>query len=231
LTGKQDRKSASHAAPAKARRGRGILRILYWCGLSNLVLLAGVTWSWQNRPVATLTSISAARKDPAALHDRGDLPPFVFVTVAPGERKMPLPVTVIARSGDAPPEAAAEELAVTDAESDEVSFAAPEEIVDAPAPNPSPVLQRNPASGVLEIGNFKAMSFAGSAAECETIGRSMLEDAGSAADTLEVLAASGQIAAARICAANGSIIITCRRGQVTVSPRRPRPDDKCERLG
>jgi hypothetical protein len=229
LTGKQDRKSASHTAPA--RRGREVLRILYWCGLSNLALLAAVAWSLDYRPFVSIVEAFSPHEEAVVPADRGDLPPFVFVTVAPGERKMPLPVTVIARSDAAPAEAAAEELAVTDAGSEEVSFAVPEEIEDTQAPRMTPVLRRNPVTGGLEIGNFKPLSFAGGAAECEAIGRSMLEDAGSAADALEVLAASGPIAAARICAANGSVVITCRGGQITVSPRRARPDDKCERLG
>ena len=205
-----------------------MLRIAYWCGVSNLVVLAAVAWSFDYRP---LHSITEALLSQGAVADRVDLSPSAFVTVAPGERKMALPVTVIGRSDTGPAEVLAKNLAVSNAGNEVVSFAAPEGIANTEPPKMAPVLRRNPATGVLEIGNFKPLSFAGTVADCEAIGRSMLEDAGSAASALEVLAASGQVSAARICAANGSVVITCRGGQVTVSPRRARPDDKCERLG
>ena len=224
MTDKQEPAVTSRPAISLARRGREILRILYWCGVSNLVVLAAVAWSFEYRPFVSIIEAFVSHGDAAS---REDLPPFVFTTVAPGERKMTLPVTVIARSEAEPAAGVAEELALTDTGNEEVSFATPEAI----AGEATPVLRRNPSTGGLEIGNFTPQSFAGSAAECMTLGRSMIEDTGAAPGTFEVLAESGPIAAARICAANGSVVITCRGGQVTISPRRARPDDKCERLG
>jgi hypothetical protein len=200
------------------------LRILYWSGLSNLVIAAVLAWSLDYRPFVEIVEAFASQGKVA---NRADLPGFVFVTVAPGERKMALPVTVIARADAGPAEAVAEEFALTDAGNEAVSFAAAEDI----AAEATPMLRRNPSTGGLEIGNFRPQSFAGSVTECMALGRSMIEDTGAASGTLEVLAESGPIAAARICAANGSVVITCRSGQVTISPRRARPDDKCERLG
>jgi hypothetical protein len=207
-----------------ARRGRRLLRILYWTGLSNLVVAAGLAWSLDYRPFVEVVEAFASQGKAAS---RADLPPFVFVTVAPGERKMALPVTVIARLDAGHAEAATEEFALIDTDNEVVSFAAAEDI----AAEVMPVLRRSPSTGGLEIGNFKPQSFAGSATECMALGRSMIEDVGAASGTLEVLVESGPIAAARICAANGSVVITCRAGQVTISPRRARPDDKCKRSG
>ena len=224
------REPAATSLPASslARRGRKLLRILYWSGLSNLVIAAVLAWSLDYRPFVEIVEAFASQGKVA---NRGDLPGIVFVTVAPGERKMALPVTVIARSDAGPAETAKEEFALTDTGSDEVSLAAPEEVADVQAQSAPLLLHRNPATGALEIGNFRPQSFAGSVTECMALGRSMIEDTGAASGTLEVLAESGPIAAARICAANGSVVITCRGGQVTISPRRARPDDKCERLG
>ena len=75
------------------------------------------------------------------------------------------------------------------------------------------------------------MSVIGRTGDCLNLGYSMLEDTGSPQDLLEVIMASDQITIARICASNGSIMLSCRNDQITVSPRRARPDDKCERAG
>lgn len=222
-------KRNSHNIEARplAWRGREVLRILYWCGLTNVVIVAAIAWGVGIAGIEPIADrLSEQRAD-----GRGDLPPFVFVTVAPGERKMTLPVTYAALSYRAQPETAAEDAGETEMSREAVSFAAPEAIEGLEASSMAPVLQLNRQNGALEIGSFKSMSFPGGAAECVAIGRSMLEDTGSTSGKLEVLAASGPIEAARICAANGSVIISCRGGQITVSPRRARPDDKCERFG
>ena len=95
----------------------------------------------------------------------------------------------------------------------------------------APILQKDPRTGHLSIGNFKAISMAGPQDECFGIGRSMLQDVGASSQQLSVVTSSKQIAIAKICAGNGSVILTCRAGQITVSPRRQRPDDNCSASG
>ena len=95
----------------------------------------------------------------------------------------------------------------------------------------APILRKDKNTGQLEIGNFKPMSLVGDSDECLNIGYSMLGDTGSSNDLLDVLTASDEITVAKICANNGSIVISCRGDQITVSPRRSRPDDKCQRSG
>ena len=94
-----------------------------------------------------------------------------------------------------------------------------------------PILRKDKNTGQLEIGNFKPMSVTGRTGDCLNLGYAMLDDTGSSKDLLEVMMASDQITIARICASNGSIVLSCRNDQITVSPRRARPDDKCERSG
>ena len=104
---------------------------------------------------------------------------------------------------------------------------------DVPAQEPTqgqklaPVLRGLGANGQVEIGNFKSLSLAGTLADCLDFGYSMLSDAGSSKNRLEILTKSPQITISRICATNGSVVISCRGEQITVSPRRPRPDDEC----
>ena len=45
--------------------------------------------------------------------------------------------------------------------------------------------------------------------------------------TRKVLADSDAITVARICAANGSLVVTCRMDQITISPRRLKPNETC----
>ncbi len=78
------------------------------------------------------------------------------------------------------------------------------------------------------IGNFQTRAFPGDSETCDEIGQAMSKDAGGTANALQTLADSGAIKVLRICAANGSVIISCRAGHVTISPRQARPDDKCD---
>ncbi len=90
-----------------------------------------------------------------------------------------------------------------------------------------PILVKDRKSRQLVIGSFKPISLIGGSGECLEIGYSMLGDTDSADDLLEILTASEQITVAKICARNGSVVITCRNDQITISPRRPRPGDGC----
>jgi hypothetical protein len=93
----------------------------------------------------------------------------------------------------------------------------------------SPVLRKDPRTGQLTIGNFKSMTMVGNSTECLNLGYSMLGDTGTSNNMLQVLTDTDEITIARICANNGSVIISCRNEQITVSPRQSRPDDKCSR--
>jgi hypothetical protein len=108
--------------------------------------------------------------------------------------------------------------------------AAPEMAQADGAQRVAPLLRRNPQSGLLEIGNFNSVQLTGTGEDCITTGQSLLTDLGLSGDSVVSVAESDQISIARICASNGSIILSCRNDVTTISPRRPRPDDKCNRL-
>ena len=93
----------------------------------------------------------------------------------------------------------------------------------------SPLLRTNKETGNREIGNFKSMSFSGDVAACLDMGTSMLGDVKITGEKLEVLTSSALITVAKICAANGTVILSCRNDQITISSRRSRPDDSCVR--
>lgn len=95
----------------------------------------------------------------------------------------------------------------------------------------APILRKDVKTGQIEIGNFKSMTFVGDAGECLDMGYAMLGDTGTSNDMLEVMTATDAITIAKICARNGSVIISCRNDQITVSPRQSRPDDKCKAAG
>ena len=95
----------------------------------------------------------------------------------------------------------------------------------------APILRKDARTGQIEIGNFKSMTFVGDASECLDMGYAMLGDTGTSNDLLEIMTTSDAITIARICARNGSVIISCRNDQITVSPRQARPDDKCKAPG
>jgi hypothetical protein len=82
--------------------------------------------------------------------------------------------------------------------------------------------------GKLRIGNYESMTLDGTAEQCLDMGRMLLTDAGASAERLEVMARTKAITMARICAANGSVVITCRRNQITISPRQLKPNESCE---
>lgn len=109
----------------------------------------------------------------------------------------------------------------------DLALAAGASVDDSEILSAKPILRKNPQSGKLEIGNFKSLSLVGSPEDCLDFGYSLLSDAATPNDKLDVMTAADEITIARICAANGSVIITCRAGQIAVSPRKSRPDDHC----
>jgi hypothetical protein len=90
-----------------------------------------------------------------------------------------------------------------------------------------PSLYFDPASGQQVIGSFKTLSFPGDHELCTDTAQSMISDAKGDQNSLHTLADTREIKVMRICAGNGAVIITCRNNQVTISPRRSRPDDGC----
>lgn len=94
-----------------------------------------------------------------------------------------------------------------------------------------PVLRKDPTTGTISIGAYKSLTLSGRQNSCIDLGRSMLTDIGAPADKLSVVMSTFQIAIVKICANNGSVVITCRGGKIVVSPRRVRPDDNCSRAG
>lgn len=91
----------------------------------------------------------------------------------------------------------------------------------------SPVLRKSAIKGNVEIGSFTTVSLPGSSGECLETAYGLLDDAGASRDKLRVLAESPAITIARICAANGSLVVTCRMDQITISPRRLKPNESC----
>lgn len=103
------------------------------------------------------------------------------------------------------------------------------ELVDGTAVRP--VLMRDRRTRKLVVGNFTTRSFEGDQGMCFELSRKMAEDVGAPEESIEVLADTDSLTMLRFCAVNGSIVMNCRNGQVTISPRRSRPDDGCSVTG
>ncbi len=92
-----------------------------------------------------------------------------------------------------------------------------------------PILQKDAVSGLLSIGNFKTINVSGPQHSCADFAGTMLKDVGASPHNLSVEMNNVQISIYKICATNGSVVITCRSGKIVVSPRQARPDDQCVR--
>ncbi len=158
---------------------------------------------------------------------RGDLP----VTVVYPSRSEPDALIDDGRELDAPA-AQPQDLATTTIEPSTADSSSPDETqteqsADAlPEGIPAMLHARGSKPGV-EIGNFKPVTMQGGADECLAIGQSLVGSA--KGGQLDVMVSSRQITVAKICANNGTIFLTCRGGQITISPRRARPDSRCEK--
>lgn len=228
-------------APSTFRR---IFDIVLWSSISNLILLGVFVAGWNSEairsyarhwlPAAAASFAVAAEPVPAM---RPELQDNELLTRGPQRQlKGPLQFTLVPSSEpDVPqPDAAPVAVAVADdavaAEPDQGDGSGditvgPED--PAAQLSKSPVLRRGQKSGDVEIGNFATVSLPGSSAECLDTAYSLLDDAGAARDKLKVLAESKMITVARICAANGSLVVTCRMDQITISPRRMKPNETC----
>ncbi len=104
---------------------------------------------------------------------------------------------------------------------------APEAYEEVRAMAIEPILKAQTGTGKPMIGSFKAISVSGSSDSCVDLGHSMLVEAKSSKELLDVMVETDAITIAKICTKNGAIFLTCRMNQITISPRRPRPDNGC----
>lgn len=234
------------AAPCRSRR---FLDIVLWSSLTNLVLLACFFAGWnfdaikaRFLPDRVAQVLSGASEDPLAA-SRRELQDNELLTSGPQRQlKGSLQFTVISST---PPE---EPVEIASAPASDVQTDAFAVADDAPAEQDqgdgagdmtvgpedpaaqlsrSPVLHKGQKSGEVEIGSFTTVSLPGSSAECLDTAYGLLDDAGASREKLKVLAESKLITVARICASNGSLVVTCRSDQITISPRRLKPNESC----
>ena len=221
---------------------RRVLDIVLWSSLSNMVLLGAFFVGWNFEKIRTSVTQHIAGALPVATAQAGALTPVtgprgdneLFTEGPQRQLKGELRVTAVAvrmEDGAEPEGNAASEPEFDVASGAEVPQADVAAFETGPegqeAQGMSPVLRRDRRSGKLEIGNFETVSLVGDASQCLQMGYTMLEDTGAPQSSLEVLAKSRSITMARICAVNGAVIITCRSNQLTVSPRRLKPNETC----
>lgn len=211
-------------------RDRDIARIVFLSALVNSALLLFGHITLQLSGVAQLIEQSFVHSGTS-----GDLQDLVSqantsmhaklsVIQASAAGKGSLALTVVPFSAATSMETKTLEEAA-DAEVPEV-LTSQDEIRDGYVP---PILKKNRPAGSFEVGSFKSLSLTGTRDECFNMGYSMLSDADAPNEALEVVTDSEEISIAKICAPNGSVLIVCRNEQITISPRRPRPDDRCSR--
>lgn len=222
---------------------RRVLDIVLWSSLSNMVLLGVFFVGWNFEEIRTSVAaqisgalpVASAQAGPVALSKeaRGDGETFTegpqrqlkgelrLTAVAVRNENPPDLRDTVAEEPDAPAATVVEDVPETDFAAFE---AGPE---GQEAQGMSPVLRRERRSGRLEIGNFETVSLEGDSGQCLQMGYTMLDDAGAPQGSLEILAQSRSITMARICAVNGAVIITCRSNQMTISPRRLKPNESC----
>lgn len=216
-----------------------IWRIIFWSGLTNLLLLSVFLGSERIDLKSILADYPKMEEAEAWMMDRTNwtsdsetdhIPSSASGTVARGD----FSASIATKSK--PDSAASQERETLSEEAMKAStadlaLAAGASVDDSQDLSVKPILAKNPQSGKLEIGNFKSLSLVGSSEDCLDFGRALLNDAMSSNDKLDIVAAADEITIARICAANGSVMITCRAGQIAVSPRKSRPDDHCAEKG
>jgi hypothetical protein len=207
-----------------------IWRIIFWSGLTNLVLLSVFLASERFELRSIRNAYSKMVDDKAwRMGERSENSIGPVKTMGDFSTS----TTTVAKSepdsSTAERETSSEEA--MKASTVDLALAAGASVGDSEDLSVKPILAKNPQTGKLEIGNFKSLSLVGSPEDCLDFGRALLSDAMSSGDKLDIVAAAHEITIARICAVNGSIIITCRAGQIAVSPRKSRPDDHCTDKG
>jgi len=230
-------------------RPRRFLDIVLWSSLTNLMLLAFFFAGWnfdalkaRFLPPPVMQALTVTNEDPLT-DSRRALQDNELLTSGPQRQlKGPLQFTLVPSTppeqpvqatGDATADEQSETVAAVDdatAEQDQGDGAGEMTVgPEDPAAQmvKSPVLRKAQKNGDVEIGSFTTVSLPGSSSECLDTAYGLLEDAGASRDKLKVLAESKLITVARICAANGSLVVTCRSDQITISPRRLKPNESC----
>lgn len=187
--------------------------ILALAALFQLVLLAAFLAGW------VMQDELQARVHPEAAQSQPAPPPPGTAAVSKGD----MAASVVQMSAPPPPPA------VTELTTGSLAPEAPD-IVSGPEEEGTATvgaLLTMDGAGKLRIGNYEPVTLEGSAEQCLGMGRMLLTDAGAREDELEVMARSKAITVARICAVNGSVVITCRRNQITISPRQLKPNESC----
>ena len=222
-------------------RSRGILDIVFWSSLTNVTLLACFVAGWNfdvikryvmNEPMPA--SVSSQLDDQMA-ESRSELADNELLTRGlQRQLKGSLQFTVVPSSAPAVLEdTPTSEFASVDAEASEQDQGDGFGDVTVGPEDPagqltrSPVLRKSKTKGEIEIGSFTTVSLPGSSADCLDTAYGLLDAAGASRDKLKVLADSNAITVARICADNGSLVVTCRMDQITISPRRLKPNETC----
>lgn len=231
--------SGEGAEPARASgaRARGVGEIVLWSALTNVILLGCFAVGWNLDRIrarfapplapAAMVEIAGRTNDPLAVsrYERED---NELLTRGPQRQlKGPLQLTLLAAAEDDIPDAqpAAEDM-VSEEQGDGSGgiTVGPE---DPAAMVRSPLLRKGGKIGEVVIGTFSTVSMTGSSETCLETAYGLLEDAGAGRDKLELMAQSPAITVARICASNGSLVVTCRLDQITISPRRLKPNENC----
>ena len=201
-----------------------VWRIMLWSGLTNLVLLSVFLGAQQPDPSGD------SRSDRLTSEERWNIDPVATTATFGMTPKGDFSMSTMIVSKTDFEAGTVDEGAMVESTAD-LALAAGASVDDSETLRAEPILRKNPQSGKLEIGNFKSLSMVGSPGECLDFGDALLKDAGATNEKLDVVAAVDEITIVRICAANGSVIVTCRGGQIAVSPRKARPDDQCTRKG
>lgn len=207
---------------------------MLWSGVMQMFLLAAFLAGWMLQ--GTAVPQAGAIAEPAGEWVEQVPVSYAGLSVAPAgtlrEGKGDLDIPPL-EADDAEAEAGTGEDAPEDAETDAAVDETVEEAIEETGPEGAgaqamgPLLRMNRQSGKLEIGSFETLSLASEPGHCLEMGYTLLGDAGAPEDDLLVLAQSEAITMARICASNGSVVITCRMNRMTISPRRLKPNENC----
>jgi hypothetical protein len=207
------------------------IALIAFCFMLCGALIVGHVEGWQHLKEPDLAALEVPAgnnhvQSPADADDRplisnqGGKEPLLASIAAASDVSLSIP-------GDEPSEATAKEMKQDRTSYDVLSIDEPAHASDAEAKRVAPMLQREGVTGQLVIATFGAISFPGEGRSCLEIGASMLRDLELPEEKLDVLVDTDEITLVRICAKNGSVVMSCRNDLVTLSRRVSRPDDKC----
>ena len=216
-------------------RKRDVTRIICWTVTANLLALGliVITLAFTLRPelvgsiLNKVVSLHNTAEEPNA---KSDLTvSFAFKNEDPlaslEPRKTSLNLTLVGKL-EVEAESIVEEEAPAEMTDGESGLAS-EQFEEVRAMAIEPILKAPDREGRVAIGSFKPISVSGSSDSCVSLGHSMLAEAKSSKTLLDVVIDTDAITIAKICTSNGAVFLTCRAGQITISPRRPRPDNGC----